>query len=759
MVKKIVLLLSTVLLVFLIGSCGNQDPFENSIYSEQPAITTYQDYLAENGDLPSEGIDPILKVGNEKNIIEKDGFQFKDSDGNGELNPYEDWRLSPADRAADLASKMTWEQKLGLLSWGNQRWTGGPSTSPGGTMWYGVKGLEPDGSLIEKTAAETIVAHGQRYSNLNLSMDPIVEATFLNNIQGLVERLEWGIPFFWCAPSDYSFINQAGYELDNPPTNKLSPWPFALGFGAADDLAVTRKYGDYIRQELRMRGRHAMWGPVADSATEPRWSRVNETIHAESDVVADHIEVLIKALQSSNEDKNNIGLHGIIAFVKHFPGMGPDEEGMDSHTYPGRYNSYPGDNFDSHLKPFRAAITEAHAGGVMIGYSIVDTDGFGGVAAAYDPAVYELLYSLGFDGDITTDNNPGAWGVDGQEDLSLGEKAAMILKAGANHWLGGDYLSDWNAADKAGLLNEEDVNRAVTEALKLQFKLGLFENPYVNLNEARKFWDPEGSDMKDHVAAGKMAMQKAMVLVKNDQFDGVDVLPVVQRNTEIFDTNGNGIIDVYFDSVFDGYDSGKPDSYANAGKYPNRNFVSDITDADVAIIRIFSRGGIYFGTEGGVPLSFDGKTYRYDRETGAYTNEEIQENSFTGAGDFRTAPQKVVGGVNFHMERLQALLDAKAANPNLKIIVGITAARPVIVEPLLDKIDGLIIDFGATDDTFLDMVCFNNGLKPTGTLPIEFPSNDASVVAQFEDIPGDTKDPTFEIGFGLEYAAISGYGN
>ena len=738
-----------IMLVVLVG-CG-KDPFETSIYSEQPAIVTYQDYLSQNADLPSEGTDPILNVGAEKEIIKKGKLLFKDSDGSGKLEPYEDWRLTPEERAADLASKLSWDQKLGLLSWGNQRWTKDPSTSPSGTMYYGVRGLEPDGSIVEGSPAETILNHGLRYSNLHNGLDPMVEVTFLNNIQGLVERSEWGIPFFWCGEVHFHYIDKAEYDMDNPPVNKQSPWPFPLGLGAADDLGVTRRYGDYIRQEMRMRGRHSTWGPVADLATEPRWARVSETIHAQGDVVASHIEVLIKAMQASNEDKNDIGLNGVVAFVKHFPGMGPDTEGMDSHHYPGRNNAYPGDNFDEHLEPFRAAITKAKAGGVMMGYSVVDTGNFGGVPAAYNPALYDLLYSLGFNGDITTDNNPEAYGYDDYENMSRGEKAAETLKAGANHWLGGDYIADWNEADEKGLLAEADVDRAVKAALKLQFELGLFENPYVDLAEAQAFWDPQGTPMKDRVAAGIQAMTKAMVLVKNAQYEGADVLPVIQRNTAIYDTNGNGIIDIYFDSMFDGYDSGEANSFATTERYPKRNFVSDIKDADVAVIRVFSRGGIYSGIEGGVPLSYDGVAYRYDEETGKYTDEVLADNSLTGEGNYQTAPYRVIGGADLQMERIQRAIDAKKANPGLKIVLGITAARPVVVKSFIDQIDGLFIDFGATDDAFMNMICNDKGLAPTASLPIEFPSSDASAREQFEDVPGDSKDPTYEIGFGLDY--------
>ena len=92
--------------------------------------------------------------------------------------------------------------------------------------------------------------------------------------------------------------------------------------------------------------------------------------------------------------------------------------------------------------------------------------------------------------------------------------------------------------------------------------------------------------------------------------------------------------------MFDGYNSGEANSVATTERYPKRNFVSDIKDADVAVVRVFSRGGIYSGIDGGVPLSYDGISYRYDQEKGVYTNEVLEDNSLTGEGNYQTAPYR-----------------------------------------------------------------------------------------------------------------------
>jgi beta-glucosidase len=261
--------------------------------------------------------------------------------------------------------------------------------------------------------------------------------------------------------------------------------------------------------------------------------------------------------------------------------------------------------------------------------------------------------------------------------------------------------------------------------------------------------------MRHRVEAGKAAMRKAIVLAKNAEVaPGVDVLPVIQRYTSTFDANHNGVIDVYFDSAYAGsFDSGQANSYANPGRYPTLNFVTRIADADVAIVRIFARPGIYFGTSGGVPLSYDGTTYVWDHAAQMATTTLAPDATRTSA----SAGYRSVGSSNESKERLEAVLAAKVANPNLKVIVGMTAARPGILAPYLSQIDGLLIDFAATDDAFLDVVFWRDGLEPRGRLPVEIPADDASVAAQYEDVPCDTANPSFPCGHGLSYRVTDGF--
>src|SRR6185436_20225997 len=110
-------------------------------------------------------------------------------------------------------------------------------------------------------------------------------------------------------------------------------------------------------------------------ATEPRWHRVQETFTEDADLNAEIMTTLVKGLQGGPVSPST----AVALTIKHFPGGGPQELGLDPHYSFGKRQVYPGGRFDDHLKPFRAAI-EAGVSSVMPYYGVPVGVTYGGVA-------------------------------------------------------------------------------------------------------------------------------------------------------------------------------------------------------------------------------------------------------------------------------------------------------------------------------------------------------------------------------------------
>ncbi len=739
------------------GICGSvpQDACLTKLYTAQPVI----------------GVDTRAK-------LTVDGKEFKDNNGNGTLDPYEDWRLVEACRAWDLVGRMSVPEKIGLM---------GESASIGGGTADGVLPDSAKTNIQGLHLRQGLVRLGAR-SGREL-------AVYINNVQKLAESEPHGIPFVVTADPVHGFglstnATTGVQTLSASPV--VSPWPYPMGLGAANDLTLTTLYGDMVRREFKAMGFRWQLGPMADVGTEPRWARVQNTFGENGPAVGNHSRACIDAFQSNGDLKN-----GIAATVKHFPGAGANQGGMDSHSRPGRYSIYPGHYFEYHQLSFRAAFT-AKPAAVMPCYSIFReqldySPEQTGSAFSYGLITRYMKEALGFSGMVTSDwgtMSNTAWGV---EALTQPQRAALFLQAGS-HQLGNDSVTIMQAAFDQGLITEAQINVAAEKILEMTFKLGLFENPYI---------DPDASAAEIRSVAnrtdGLTAQKKAIVLLKNRDHgtlanSGAKYLPIdgTRKATDggtLCDADHDGTVEVFYDGVTDSlagsdiYDDALQtyDYKAAAGVTADGGTVLPIAEAaspaaaDIAVVRISARKGTYGGLDRGVPLSWDAPF------AGALTDSNQ-------AAAVKEA-HKVIDLLRVrdgYTDSTGAVIPA--ANPNLKIVLVVHYDRPGIVKPFVNglvslnetlgtagsyplvsnnaniRADGLggvdvvMAEFGAYDRAVLD-VLFNkhvpttpaNYVYGTARMPIETPSSDAEVDAQFEDVPADTANPTYVLGAGSTY--------
>ena len=444
--------------------------------------------------------------------------EFRDLNKNGRLDPYEDPRRPVEERVEDLLSQMTLEEKAGM-------------------MFHAMIGMNPDGSLVEGESqvgsiSTSDMVLGKMMSTFNVlqGTSPRLMAEWYNRLQALAESSRLGIPVTIASDPRHSY----GVS-DNPVASFLagdfSAWPEPIGLGATDDPELVREFGDIARQEYLAVGIRIALHPMVDLCTEPRWSRVYGCFGEDAELVSRVAYAYIRGFQGET-----LGPESVACMTKHFPGGGPQLEGEDPHFHYGREQVYPGDSFEYHLKPFEAAFAAGTAQ-IMPYYGMpVGTD-LEEVGFSYSKGVVtDLLRGrFGFDGVVCTDWGlvtdqeyvggevmpARAWGV---EHLDRHQRVAKIIEAGVDQF-GGEFCPEL-VVDlvRDGRIPESRIDESVRRLLRDKFRLGLFDNPYVDPDAAERIVG--NSRFRER---GEYAQRKSIVLLKNGDHGGAPVLPLSGR--------------------------------------------------------------------------------------------------------------------------------------------------------------------------------------------------------------------------------------
>ncbi|MFJ4669457.1 glycoside hydrolase family 3 protein [Kitasatospora purpeofusca] len=396
-----------------------------------------------------------------------DGTPFRDLNHNGTMEPYEDPRLPVEERVEDLLARMTLPEKAALMLHGR--------------MLPGNQGPFPSGEHLVTERGLTAFA-------MMAVPDARAMAEWNNHVQDLAAAARLGIPVTLASDPRHGFTA-------NPATaftgGGFSTGPEPIGLAATDDPELVERYASLIGRELRAVGIRIAIHPMADLATEPRWARISGTFGEDPDRASRIIAAYIRGLQGGP-----IGPDSVACMTKHFPGGGPQFKGEDSHFAAGRRLVYPGGALDRHLRPFEAAF-EAGTAQIMPAYAIPSGSGLAEVGANFNHDVITGLLrgKYGFDGVVCTDFNaitgmdvpgivslpPRHWGV---EELSVPEQVALTLNAGADQ-LGGETDPELIlGAVRSGAVTEARIDESVRRILRDKFRLGLFDDPYVDVEAA-----------------------------------------------------------------------------------------------------------------------------------------------------------------------------------------------------------------------------------------------------------------------------------
>jgi beta-glucosidase len=447
---------------------------------------------------------------------EQDGVEYRDLNGNGRMDPYEDPRRTPEDRTADLLGRLSLAEKVGLL-------------------FQAIVGIGDPGdydTLVGPSRVshrELVGARFLTHFNLHALPSPAATARWHNGMQELAETTPHGVPITFTSDPRHGFLQNSGIGW---AAGDLSQWPEPLGLAAIGDPELVRRFGNAVRREYRALGLHGALHPQIDLATEPRWGRQAQTFGQDAELASRLTVAYLEGMQGSE-----LGPDSVACTTKHFPGGGPQLDGEDPHFPYGREQVYPGGRFEEHLAPFRAAIAAGTSGmmpyyGMPVGLELhatpVDEVGF-----AFSRRIITGLLrdELGYDGVVLTDfglltdrvvrGKPfpaRAWGVEHLDPL---ERAAMILDAGSDQFGGEDRVDLVLELVSLGRVPESRIDEAARRLLLVKFRLGLFDDPYVSESEAvTVVGSPELR------AAGHRAQAEAVTVLAVGDVDGVPLLPL-----------------------------------------------------------------------------------------------------------------------------------------------------------------------------------------------------------------------------------------
>lgn len=767
-----------------------------------PLLLGFAASSAAHDSVPDAANQPVL-IARSKPLLSIGALKFKDLDANGRLDRYEDWRFPTEQRVADLLARMTLREKAGamLIASNNPDCDGG----------IGARGAD----LIDKQMATRFILRAKVTqapadcsvvltgfaARSGYAQTPAQMATFTNRVQERLEAGRLGIPGV--------FKDNARNHVETNPrfgiaagAGAFSEFPKEAGLAAAalgagspvdragsipakpvGDMAVIRGFTRVMGEEWTAIGLRGLYGYMADLTTEPRWSRAHETFTEDADLMTGIVGELIGGLQGP-VDAAGVSLSprsSVALTIKHFPGGGPQEMGLDPHYTFGKNQVYPNRSgkygFAYHLKPFEAAIA-AGASSIMPYYGVP-------IAVTHDGVRYEergmafsrqivtdlLRTKLGFKGYVNSDTGvieTRGWGLESyRTNPDTGKPFTPADRIVAAIRSGTDVLSEFSDAStitalvESGRLSErDDIDPAVARLLTEQFRLGLFENPYVDAPAATARIGTAANR-----AAGMDAQRRSVVLLKNG-----GVLPL-KPGAKVY-AIGFKAADLarYGYAVTDGNTAG---TAVPAG-----------TAAVVIKVLITNDGARRYRSDdpatGGralpptMPL-IDPRTGKPQLTWGAQDPcvYEPAAPKPAGAEDACLDSRLIFGGAfpwESGMLSLSAIAKAESwkMTPSLaeiqaamrgvgdpgKVVVSVYFRNPYVIDEAsgVRAAGALLATFGVSDEAQLDVI--SGKARPQGRLPFALPASERAVAEQDPDAPGydETRDGAlYRYGHGLGY--------
>jgi beta-glucosidase len=629
---------------------------------------------------------------------------------------YKDASLPIQDRVADLLPRMTLDEKVFQL-------TGGWDTH--------VDVMDTTGTFTTEKARQTLAAEW----GSEVKFTPRDSAILRNAVQRyLREKTRLGIPAMFLGEGLHGFMEYGS-----------TSFPQALSLASTWDPALVKRIFTAVGDEAGARGMGQVFSPVLDLARDPRWGRTEET-YGEDPYLASRMGVA--AIEGLQGDSFMMNRHHVLATAKHFAVHGQPEGGTN--TAPGNFSErIIRENF---LVPFQAAVQEAHVGSVMASYNEID-----GVPSHINHWLLDkvLRQEWGFGGYITSDGD-GLQMLIGTHHVAYNnaDAARQGLAAGVDYDLSdGSVYKTLTEQVKQGTVPESEVDRAVARLLETKFRLGLFDDPFVDPDYAEKV-----NNSSEHRKLAIEAARKVIVLLKNDK----NLLPLDLTKLKTIAVIGPNAADVHLGgysrdpgygvSVLDGIRARVGDKakvlYAEGCKITTAPqgfrgwWASDVELVDAKTQTASIQAAVDAAKKADVAIVVVGENESTNREAWAENHRGDRDSL-----DLLGAQNDLVKAV------------VETGKP---VVVLLINGRPLSINYIAEKVPAILEGWylGEEGGTGAADVIFGDA-NPGGKLPITFPHTVGALPDFYNHKPSanrsyefSTRQPLFAFGYGLSYTTF-----
>lgn len=698
-------------------------------------------------------------------IIEVDGLAFKSFDGSDTLLPYEDWRLSPEERAADLASRLSDEEIAGLMLYSpqnklpmpNDTYNGKPFAESGLRSWELSDGQKR--FLLEDNVRHVLVSTVE---------SPEAAARWNNRVQAAIEGRGHGIPANNSSDPRHSGFSDA--EFSPGAAGQLSQWSNLMGLASTFSPETVLDFARTARAEYKALGLSTALSPQADLGTDPRWYRFNATFGCDPTLVSDLVRAYAEGFQASPATVDGVwGPGSVNTMAKHWPGGGSGEGGRDAHYGNGKFAVYPGGRYDDHRSVFIHGAFDlpgatSKCSAIMPYYTVSVGRGGERVGNSFDRDIItrQLREDAGFEGVVCTDwcitadqIDPGThsgkpWGV---ETLSVAERHYRALMAGVDQFGGNDEKAPVLEAfamarrDHGDEWTRRRIERSAARLLLNIFRPGLFENPYVDPDETVRVVGAPGL-----MAKGFAQQLASIVMLKNSH----RTLPLSATTKVYVPTRNVQPIRSYWGTIEPAKTINPVTPAIARGRFELARVAAD---ADVAVVFIESPKSYRMGYDpddkaaggnGYIPISLQYRPYT------ALTARPVSlvHDPAEDPGDIGRSYRGKTAWTQNESD-LDLVEETRRLMGSRPVIVVIDMSNPTVLSEVEPLADALLVGFNVTTQAFVDIIA--GKAEPSGLLPFEMPASMEAVERHNEDTPHDiepytdTDGNTYTFAFGLNW--------